>query len=186
MSNSEKPHFSNRALELAEGAQAAIGNLSISKMMVSAVTGSNSSSYRQFNWQSKGITANILPKEPIPGDPSVRRLAPARFWHNAAVIAVPNFEADPVWEQGGVEAIAYVSKGVPHVGTLREDTKIFNPLNNDEVALGMRLASGLLLPAMGIWLPDERHFEESPGHRVVADKTPVNSFDTDYPGLLLG
>jgi hypothetical protein len=109
-----------------------------------------------------------------------------RFWGNAAVIAVPNFEADPVWQQGGVEALAYISEGVTHVGTLPEGDKLFYALNNEEVAIGMRLGHDALLAVMGIWLPDQRHFEETPDRTIINYRTPVDSFHIDYPGLLLG
>jgi hypothetical protein len=82
MSGSEKPHFSKRVLELAEDTQAALGSSLIGKALVSAATGSNSPSYNQLNWQSKGITSNIISTRMIPGDPKVRRLTPA--------IAIPN------------------------------------------------------------------------------------------------
>ncbi len=186
MADIEKPHFPRRVLSLAEDAQKALGNSAISKILISAVTGSSSPAYRQLKWESKDVTADAFWRAMLPGDPSVRRLTPARMWHNASVIKTANFEADPAWEQGGVEAIAYMSDGVTHVGTLPDEETLFNPLNDKEVAIGMRLGSGAVDAAMGIWLPYERHFIGSPNEiQHAAPLTPVSTFQDKFPGILL-
>jgi hypothetical protein len=184
MARKEKNHFSSSVLEVSEVMHNALGHSTVGKVLTKAIAGSQSSSYRQMDWTSRNITYRIKSTIKVPGDPEAG-IVP-RYWNRAAIMASPKHRVRDLNDyKGGKEAIAYISDEVVHVGVLATEGALFGELNEEELAISMRLGKGRLEATMGIWLPDDREFLGVRNVRLVETSAFVPSLATNYPGISL-
>lgn len=175
----ERPAFSKRMLDLGERAQHALGHSALGGRLVGVVAGSRSPAYRQLDWFSRDIEAEIYATASADGDPYAGRLP--RNWHTAVVIATTVEELAKLEQKAGSRAyqpaVAYVAQNVVRVGVDPHDRgPLFGWNAPDERAVGMRLGRGPLEAAMGIWLPDDRAFVSTASVHVAHKRVRVSEF----------
>ena len=182
MADPEKPHFSNTTLGVSERLQQVLGG-----RLMSVFSGSDSPNYRQLNWFSRRIETSIQSTINVPGNLLAGRLP--RSWDIAVIMATRDEELDKLTSYGDdqQEAVAYISKGVVHVGTHPEGDNLFGFLddNFEECAIAMRLGRGPLEATMGMWFPHDRHFMSVGSARVDTPEIHINRLPDEHPGMSL-
>jgi hypothetical protein len=193
ISTSQEPNIPKRLLIAGERAQHMVGHTRLGSSIIRAYfTGSESPSYRQLDWQSWGITAQIHGLAEAGGDPKAGRFA--KDWPNATVIGASrqdfsNLERD-AGDVSSRQAIAYIVDGAPHVGTLPPDSDelLFRELGTDttKLAVATRLGRNAVTISLGLWLEASREFRGVEQPEIVVPSVAVAQLpQSDFSNLRL-
>ncbi len=183
MRTAEKPAFSKRTLQVAERVQRLLGD--VGEPVVRLFTGSSSPVYHQLRWFSTNIDPSNIATVTAQGDPEAGRLA--RNWDNALVMMVGNraLEYASLWQEGGRQAVGYVSEDVLHVGILPETVKFGHGIVPDTATAAMRQGRNQLQATMGLWLAEEKRMVVPAELQLVDSLVPIGDLPCYHQGTPL-
>jgi hypothetical protein len=187
--NTDRNHYSKRQLSWAERTQELIGRSGVGKVgknLINITNGSRHPGYLQLNWFSKRVDADVKAKIHVEGDQRAGLLP--RLWMQSVLLQVDRAEIEGMLEdnRGSQEATAYMSEDVAHVGRLgNKRNGILKATSPEASAVAMRLGKGSLDATVGIWIPEERHFESVQGVEVVEYPIHIDDLADRYPGINL-
>jgi len=163
-----------------------VGHSTFGRAFTKVIAGSYSPAYGQLDWRAPHMS-RIRGTVAVSGDRYAGRLP--RNWNRAMVMAFPIEELEDLKAHASTiaheEAVAYISERVVHVGTKATQGYLFERLNEEEMAIGMRIGRGPLEATPGIWLPDREAFSSVKHVRVVEAAIPVSALISEYPGMVM-
>lgn len=179
---SDKSHFSERTLDIAETGQRLLGRLG--RPVVRALTGSSFPAYTQLKWSKQ---EHLDPDDykwcHVDGDPGAGLLP--RFWSKAAIIGASSAEFMEFYNEHKKEnidqAAVFVSDGVMRVGTEpRLAMSMFGRRvegQNANNVLAMRIGKGTLQASIGLWLRDEQELFVPDSLTLIEEHVPINELE---------
>lgn len=182
----DRNHYSRRVLALAERTQELIGNSGPGKALINVTNGSRHPNYLQLDWFSRNLDAEIRGRIEVAGDQKAGLIP--RFWMQSVILEANREEIEGMLDDnaGSQEAIAYMSEDVTHVGALgdRKD-RILTATSPEASAVAMRLGKRSLDATVGIWIPEERHFESVKGVEVAEYPIHIDALARQHPEMQL-